>query len=384
MQALNILFVTEDFYPGFIGGQGIYGYHLVKNLAKKGHQVTVLAEKRRGRREFWKGTKNIRLIEVPFCFGNKLFLAVWEYLFFLRFCSNEYFDIVHLNGLSGLLFVLFKPKNVGKVIVMDHNTNYEMRLMTRSKLKKPIYSLLISLERRLFERADGILFNNPQEERSVKNYYKIDRIPTKAVYLGVESAKFSLKEREQTRLKVRNELGIPSGAKIVLYVGRLVERKRVDAIVKALNYARKAWPYEANVYGVVVGEGPERQRLGRMAGENVKFMGWDADPGKYYLASDCFVTVSVAEGGFLITALEAASYGLPLILSPSAAGFPIINEGINGFIADPDDPKDLADKIKRISKEMGEESRKLARQFSWERCVRQTVKFYRHVIDITG
>ncbi|MDP3973336.1 MAG: glycosyltransferase family 4 protein [Candidatus Daviesbacteria bacterium] len=381
MRKLKICFVTEDFYPDFIGGQGVYGYHLVSELAKMGHQVTVLVEKRPGRREFWKDYKNIRLIEVPFCFGNKLILGIWEYLFFWKFCSGESFDIIHLNGLSGWLFVLFKPKNVSKMIVMDHNTNYEMSLHTRSRLKKLLYSLLIHMEKRLFESADGILFNNPEEEKKVKNYYKIDQKPTKAVYLGVEPIKFSLEEQNKARLALRRKLDWPANAKIVLYVGRLVERKKVDTLVMALK--------NVPAYGVIVGRGPELDNLKfeikNLKLENIKFVGWTYQPREYYLASDCFVTVSVAEGGFLITALEAASYGLPLILSPSAAGFPIVKKGRNGYIVDPDDPKELAEKIKMVilrlrSGQVGEESRKLAKQFSWEKCSRETINFYQQLL----
>jgi len=381
---MKICFVTEDFYPHFIGGQGVYGYHLVSELAKMGHQVTVLAEKRPGRVKFWHSFKNVRLYLVPFCFGNKLILGIWEYLFFWKFCSGESFDIIHLNGLSGWLFVLFKPKNVSKVIVMDHNTNYEMNLHTRSRLKKLFYSMLIHLEKKLFENADGILFNNPEEEKNVKNYYKIDQKPTKAVYLGIEPIKFSLEEQNKARLALRRKLNWPAKAKIVLYVGRLVERKRVDTLIKALNYIGKE-----DICGVIVGSGPEldnlKLKIKNLKLRNLKFVGWTYQPREYYLASDCFVTVSVAEGGFLITALEAASYGLPLILSPSAAGFPIVKKGRNGYIVDPDDPKELAEKIKMVilrlrSGQVGEESRKLAKQFSWEKCSRETINFYRQLL----
>lgn len=380
MKKLSICFITEDFYPEFIGGQGVYGYHLVDRLSKMGHKVTVLAEKRGEGKDFWKGIKNVKLIEVPFCFGNKLILAILEYLYFLIFCGRENFDITHLNGLSGLLFTIFKPENAGKIIVMDHNTNFEMNKETNSRVKKMIYPSLIFLERIIFERADGILFNNPGEQANLKKYYPNSQKHTKAVYLGFEKVKFTSSERDEARISLRKRLNWPGNAKIVLYLGRMVERKKVDKILEALKILGKS---DKSIYAVVVGDGPGRKRLEAISPGNVSFLGWDTDTKKYYLASNCFVTVSVAEGGFLITALEAASFGLPLILSKSAAGFPIVREGENGYVFDSEDTKLLADKIKRVlnnSYEMGKVSRSIVRQFSWDRCTRETVKFYQSLV----
>ncbi len=128
---IKVCFATEDFYPDFIGGQGIYGYHLVKELVKVGCDVTVLAENKNGRAKFWQH-ENIKLILVPFCFGNQLILALTQYFLFILKSSHIYFDIVHANQLSGLFFILLRPKNVGKIVVSVHNTNYDMAQKTQS------------------------------------------------------------------------------------------------------------------------------------------------------------------------------------------------------------------------------------------------------------
>lgn len=381
---MKICFVTEDFYPQFIGGQGVYGYHLVDQLSRMGHQVVVLAENREGRKKFWemreiRGIGVIRVMFVPFCFGNQLLLALWEYLIFSFKLSKEYFDILHASGLSGLFFVLFKPKNVGKVVISEWNTYAEKQQVSKSILKKVLYKPLIFLEKILYSRADGIIFDSPKEMENFAQFFSIDK-PQRGIYLGQDRVSFTEREKNRARISLRNRLNLNYNAKIVLYIGRLVERKRVDTLIQALNEIATSSDIRrtprndkfSDVYGVIVGDGPERKKLESMASGNTSFLGWDEDIRKYYLAADLFVTVSEAEGGFLLTALEAASYGLPLILSPSAAGFPIIKEGINGFVVNPDS-KELADKIKRVIgeigviREMGKESRKIARQFSWEK-----------------
>lgn len=368
----KIYFVTEDFYPDFIGGQGIYGFELVSNLASQGCEITVLAEDKKGRKNFWYGKKNINLVLVPFCFGNQLILSLLEYLMFILRCSNQYFDLVHANQLSGLFFVLFKPKNIGKVVVSVHNTNYDMAQKTDSPLKWFLYQPLIWLERLVYKRADGLLFNSPSEQLDLINYYQIADKSTKAVYLGVDKSNFTSRERQQAQVKIRQDLGTSQDTKIILYVGRLVKRKKVDTIIMAVKRLD-------NAVAVIIGQGPEREALQKISTPNVKFLGFIEDTRSYFLAADLFVTVSVAEGGFLLTALEAASFGLPLILSSSAAGFPILKEGINGFIVEPDNYKNLAAKIElvlRKSDQMGKKSREFAKRFSWVRCAKETLKFY--------
>lgn len=372
---MKICFITEDFYPNFIGGQGVYGYHLVKNLAKLGHEVTILAEKRGERDRFWRDFKYIKLYLVPFCFGNQLILAFLEYFYFKKNLSKQYFDIVHANQLSGLFFVLLRPKNVGKIIVSAHNTNYDMAQKTDSGLKWILYQMLIWLEKIVYKRADGLLFNSEDEETDLKKYYKIEN-PVKSINPGVDIPKITQNEKQKAREKIRGDLGVKKNQKIILYVGRLVKRKKVNTLIQAVSLIK-------SVKLLIIGRGVERKNLEKIAGSNVEFLGFIDDTRSYFLASDCFVAVSVAEGGFLLSSLEAASFGLPLILSPSAAGFPIIKEGENGYIIEPDNPKLLADKIKIVlksSRQMGEESRKIVRQFSWEKCTRKTLDFYRFLL----
>src|SRR6266542_2191069 len=126
---------------------------------------------------------------------------------------------MNANQLSGLFFILFKPNNVGKIVISIHNTNFDMAQETDSFLKWIFYQPLIWLEKIVYQRADGLLFNSPDEEKALKNYYNIT-ILTKSVYLGVDLPNISKNEKVLNR---RN-LGFYPNQKIVLYLGRLVKR----------------------------------------------------------------------------------------------------------------------------------------------------------------
>lgn len=374
----NICLVTEDFYPDFIGGQGIYGKNLVEQLAKKGISVTVLAENRGDRKKFWIKKKNIKLILVPFCFGNQLLLGFWEYLNFIIYERKNYYDVVHANQLSGFFFALFKPKNVGKLVLSIHNTNYDMSLETESIVKKIFYQPLIFLEAIMYRYIEGFLFNSPDEEKAFIKHYPLKNIQTKSVYLGYDRLGVNKFEKEKLNTDVKKELHLPKDAKIVLFVGRMVKRKKVETLIKAMDIINND-----NVYTVLIGKGSDINRLQAISPSNVKFLGFVEDTKKYFLLADLFVLTSVAEGGFSLSVLEAASYGLPLIVSPSASGFPIIRENKNGYIVNPDNSENLAEKILLTLKnqnKFSKESLRLSKNFSWEKTARETLDFYQSLL----
>lgn len=378
--SLRICFVTEDFYPEFIGGQGIYGYNLVTHLANMGNDITVIAEHKPKRRGFWHGAINVKIHFVPFCFGLQLILAFLEYVLFWLKLRNIQFDILHTNQLSGLLFILFRPKNVKKIIVSVHNTNYDMRRITTSDLKRLLYLPLMYLEKIVYQQADALLFNSPDEQKALAAYYDVDGKPTKVIYLGSPRVHFSANKRLNARTKIRQTLNLKQNTPVVLYVGRLVPRKKVDTLLEALQIL---YTTHVPVWAIIIGIGPDANRLKSLAPPNVSFLGFVDDTNPYFLGSDLFVTTSVAEGGFSLAVLEAANHGLPLILSNSASGFPILKEGVNGFIVNPNDEKKIANRILQILKYshgMGKKSIQFARAFTWQRCALQTLSFYRSLL----
>ncbi|MDP3941256.1 MAG: glycosyltransferase family 4 protein [bacterium] len=375
VKKLHVCFVTEDFYPEFIGGQGVYGFHLVTELARQGNHVTVLAETRKEREIYWHNKKNIQVFLTPFCFVNQLLLAFVEYVLFLLKVRKTTVDILHANQLSGLFFVLFRPKNVKTIIVSAHNTNYDMAQKTDSKMKRLLYQPLIFLERIVYTKADGLVFNSPEEQKALQRYYHIKDTPMRSIYPGVIMPEYSMKDKAEASEKVRESLGLKKDSKIVLYIGRLVKRKNVDTILKALGELQ-----HTHTVGIIIGRGRERENLEKIASGNVIFLGYVDDTRQYSLAADVFVTVSEAEGGFSLSVLEAASYGLPLIVSPSVAGFPIVKEGKNGYIVGAEDITQLENRIREClsnSVRMGEYSRSLAKTFSWQRTGSETASFYR-------
>ncbi len=142
----------------------------------------------------------------------------------------------------------------------------------------------------------------------------------------------------------------------LLFVGRLVERKGVHILIRALARVRER--IDATL--TVVGEGPEATALeaeARRAGVDpfVHFAG-RVDEGaleEAYRASDLFILPAVVDGkgdteGLGVVLLEALEFGLPLIAS-DAGGIPdIVMHGETGLLVPPGDAGALADAIVRV------------------------------------
>ena len=142
----------------------------------------------------------------------------------------------------------------------------------------------------------------------------------------------------------------------LLFVGRLVERKGVHILIRALARVRE----RVDATLTVVGEGPEAGPLeaeARRVGVDpfVHFAGRvDQEAlGEAYRTSDLFVLPAVVDGkgdteGLGVVLLEALEFGLPLIAS-DAGGIPdIVKHGETGLLAPPGDAGALADAIMRV------------------------------------
>ncbi len=132
---------------------------------------------------------------------------------------------------------------------------------------------------------------------------------------------------------VRGSMGIPDGACMMLYVGRLIEVKGLADLVRAVGGLD-----ESSVRVVVVGDGPEAARLEdlakRVAPGRIVFAGFrqGAELTDMYAAADAFVLPSHHEPWGVVVG-EAMACGLPVILSDRiGAGVDLLRDGENGRV----------------------------------------------------
>lgn len=113
-----------------------------------------------------------------------------------------------------------------------------------------------------------------------------------------------------------------------LVVSRLNAYKRIELAVRAFN--RLGLPL------VIVGDGPDRPRLERLAGPNVRFAGWLSDSEVARAYRDCRALVFPGEEDFGIAIIEAAASGRPVIAFRGGGALDTVIDGATGhFFADP-------------------------------------------------
>jgi glycosyltransferase involved in cell wall biosynthesis len=142
---------------------------------------------------------------------------------------------------------------------------------------------------------------------------------------------------------------------------------------------------------VVVGDGPERERLESLAAEvgaDAEFVG-EVDPeavADYLRDSRVYVLPAVAGEGLPNAMLEAMAVGLPVVAS-DIAGIPdVVEDDENGYVVPPGDEAALRDRIERLCTDeaararMGENARGYVEEHhSWASMTDRLDDLYRTV-----
>jgi glycosyltransferase involved in cell wall biosynthesis len=167
------------------------------------------------------------------------------------------------------------------------------------------------------------------------------------------------------RAALRAALGLSDDDVAVVTVGRLAREKGIDLLLQAAR--------QAGVTAVVVGDGPERERLAEIDAD-ARFTGDRPSESviEDYVAADVFALLSRHEPWGVVVN-EAAACGLPLVLSERVgAARDLLREGENGFLVPADDVSAAGEALSRLAadpelrRRMGERSRELARGFGYE------------------
>ena len=124
-------------------------------------------------------------------------------------------------------------------------------------------------------------------------------------------------------------------------MARLHSYKNIDIAIKAFN--------KLNYPLVIIGDGPDKKRLERLANKNITFLGEQDDSTliEYYRACRAFIMPQ--EEDFGLTPIEAMSFGKPVVALCKGGALETIVEGQTGEFFDDPIPEALADAIRRLN-----------------------------------
>ncbi|AYY13667.1 glycosyltransferase family 1 protein [Actinobacteria bacterium YIM 96077] len=186
--------------------------------------------------------------------------------------------------------------------------------------------------------------------------------------------------------QVRRWLGIGDERRVLLSVSRFVARKGQDMLIRAMP---EILPYVPEAVLVLVGDGPYRRHLQRLARwhrveRNVIFTGavpWSEAPA-WFDAADVFAMPCRTRLGGLepealgIVFLESQATGRPVLVGDSGGAPETVRHGDTGYVVDPTDPSALAEHAVSLlsdrhhARDLGMKGREwVQREWSWEASV---------------
>lgn len=252
------------------------------------------------------------------------------------------YQIVHchtpVGGVLGRLAARKARKNGTRVLYTAHGFHFYQGA--------PLLNWLMyyPIEKICSYFADAILTINKEDWAFAKKSFQKTRI----FYLpgiGVDVDRFS--KMPECNIDLRGLFHLREDEKVMISVGEMTANKNQKTIMKALTL-----PQLENVHYMIVGSGIYRPRLEEYAAEwnisdRVHFLGYRKDVAALLHASDVFVFPSYREG-LPVALMEAISAGVPVVASRIRGNVDLIEDGVNGFLCEPDDAAGFADRIRRI------------------------------------
>ena len=174
-----------------------------------------------------------------------------------------------------------------------------------------------------------------------------------------------------------------------LFVGRISKEKGIDIAIKATNYLIKKGKIK-EIKLKIIGDGEELEHLQKLKEklnlkDEIEFVGKinNKNLNKYYQESIATIMPSILLENNPLVALESMTNKKPIIAS-NIGGYPdLVKDGINGFLFEMGNYKELAEKMqelydnKELSIKMGEQGFRMLDNFSKEKYYKKLIQIYK-------
>lgn len=388
-QIQDFAVLTDNFPPCSGGGIAEWALGIAENLSSVGHRVTVLS---RWKKDVPTASHLHKGYRLDCMFGRDWGkLRYWYVMYYLwRYLLKQPQAIILATTweLAEPMVFLKRFFPESKLVVIAHGREVT-KLKNRSELKK----FQKTIESAVITFAVSRYTKEQIEARMDGSNASVVFLPN-----AVDVSRFNFSENYQ---HIQEKLGLKPHNKVILTLARVIERKGHDTVLQAMPKIIQKFP-EA-IY-VIAGpwKEPFYQKLQTMIEQlklkdHVVFTSFvaDEDLEKFYSMSDVYVMVSreLEESGdsegFGITFLEANACNCPVIGSYSGGIPDAIEDGVSGFLIQPDDPETLSQKINllfenpdlrdRIAKQGRQ---RVEAQFTWQKISIRMLNHIQQALEI--
>lgn len=386
------------------GGQNVYVDQVSRGVARLGFEVDVYTRADDPRepivRPWSDGVRVISVVAGPVAPIPKD--AIWsyidEFLASTERLAEQYgpYDLIHANfWMSGWVGAHLKRRWQVPLAQIFHALGAVKRQHQGDADTSPAERFQV--ERSVLRAADLVIAQCPNERDELVETYGADAARIRVIPSGVDVTRFFPIDQAEAR----RELGLPMDRRLMVYVGRVLPRKDVENVIRALALlrSRPLPPFGMLVVGGETEDArldrePEMRRLIEVAEgldvrDLVTFVGhrpsnllrW------YYSASDVFVSTPWYEP-YGLTPLEAMACGTPAVCSAVGGITYTVADGVTGFHVPPRDPARLADRLELVLSDepLRQRLARNARQrvedlFTWATVSERTAEVYRELLS---
>ena len=376
--AMKVLLATE-WHPLSIGGVQSHVRDLALNLSKLGYEVFIVSRANNNFTLNGQNTNVLRYYTVKSLLPLNVIIVPPDISQLRTLITNIKPDIIHAH--HAFTYIPLLSLRVGEVyniprVLTNHSImigyDYELLWKTSSYFLLP-YRYYIS-------KAQVIISVSKAADKFISGFVS-GNVKRVIIPNAIDTDRFKPPKKDPI-------------TPTILFIGRLVYRKGVHVLLRAFSYVVKEEP-QAKL--VIAGKGYMKPILRTLALKlnirgNVKFKGYVPEEEKptLYKRSSIVAIPSIYGESFGIVALEAIASGRPVVASNIGGLREIIDNGSEGFLVNPNSPKELADKIimllqdKKLYKRMTLQARvKAERTYSWDKVIHNIIDVYSQILYST-
>lgn len=207
---------------------------------------------------------------------------------------------------------------------------------------KKNWLIFYPIERICSSFTDVLITINKEDYAFAKKHMKANQVEY-VPGVGIDTKKFIIPNFNVAEKKA--ELGLKDTDIMILSVGELNQNKNHEVVVRAISKLKNP-----NIHYFIAGKGDKEQYLDELAKEldvNLRLLGYRTDIIELLNTADIFAFPSFREG-LSVALMEAMAAGLPCVVSRIRGNVDLIEDGINGYLCDPNDEVSFCESLKAL------------------------------------
>lgn len=417
---MKILFLADRFPPEHLGGEGEVVFNLAKEFQEKGHTVFVITTTRDKNQAGEIKHENLKIFRIYADYHERwrAYLSLYNpqtigavekiikrirpdivqvdniHYYLSYYClkiAKKYARGVFLTAHDVMLFHYGKLTECINPNDFSCSGNFNYKISAWQQIKKfkrrynPFRNIII---RHYLKKYVDKVFAVSSALKKALNDNSINNV--EIIHNSIDINSFQIKPEKIDEFRQKYNL---KDKKIILFGGRLSEAKGGEKIIRAMSYIAQEVP---ETILLILGRDNEYvHEILALAGKlkiekNIVFIGWlwGEELKASYHACDIAVVPSLCFETFVMINIEAMVCKKPVVSTCFGGPSEVVQDGVTGYIINPFDIKNMAEKIIDILKnpqkaeKMGEAGyQRVVESFNLDKKVERYFEFYNRAIQ---